>query len=61
MFTVITSDEIDGRCSCWGNDFIKITPSDIDMLKNGKVLYHTDGEYGTFIILGKGEDEWILK
>lgn len=37
--------------SPWGNSFVTITEEDIQALREGKVLFHFDGEYGTFIEL----------
>lgn len=34
--------------SIFGNEFIGLTQSDIDRIKNGEVI-HIPGEYGTFI------------
>ena len=44
-------------CKCtslWGNTFSEITQEHIESLKNGKVIFIHDGEYGHFIKL-KGD------
>lgn len=46
-----TQEEISKVCSCWGNSNVSITLSDILALLKGDLLYHFDGEYGTFVKL----------
>lgn len=50
-FAVIedTQEEISKICSPWGNSSVTMELSDIFALLKGKLLYHFDGEYGTFI------------
>lgn len=43
--------------SAWGNSYLHITEEEIKALREGKVLHHDDGEYGTFIVLWKGGAE----
>lgn len=52
-FAVIenTNEEINKVCSPWGNSTVTMTLLDIFALLEGKLLYHFDGEYGTFIEL----------
>lgn len=52
-FSVIenTQEDISKVCSTWGNSSVTMTLSDIFALFAGKLLYHFDGEYGTFIEL----------
>lgn len=35
--------------SSWGNDFIRIGDEELEALKQGKILFHFDGEYGHYI------------
>lgn len=51
-FNVIEASETKAYASPLGNSYLIITEEDIQALRNGKVLYHDDGEYGTFIELG---------
>lgn len=37
--------------SPWGNSYIVITEDDIAALRTGKILFYTDGDYGTFVKL----------
>lgn len=46
-----TQEEISRVCSPWGNNTLTLEMSDIFALLSGKLLYHFDGEYGTFIEL----------
>lgn len=46
-----TREAIAGTSSPWGNSTVRITMSDIVALFSGKLLYHFDGEYGTFVEL----------
>lgn len=52
-FTAIdnTEEAMQKICSPWGNSSVTMELSDILALFNGKLLYHFDGEYGTFIKL----------
>ena len=51
---VISLKEAQSKRSVYGNNYISISPSDIQKLQDGKILYFDDDEYGTFIVL-KGE------
>ncbi len=42
--------------SIWGRSLTVITESDIEALRNGKLLIYGDGEYSTVVKLG-GSDE----
>lgn len=42
--------------SIFGNAFFAITPEQLELLKQGRVLYNLD-EYGTFIMLKKEVEE----
>ena len=44
----ISVDRMCRKSSIFGNEYIGLTQSDIDRLKNGEVI-HIPGEYGTFI------------
>ena len=46
-------DEVCRKNSIFGNDYFAITEEDIELLRQGKVLYSVD-EYGTFIMLKRG-------
>lgn len=46
-----TPEEISKVCSPWGNSNVTLELSDIFALFAGKLLYHFDGEYGTFLEL----------
>lgn len=46
-----TQEAISKVCSPWGNSSVTMELSDIFALLQGKLLYHFDGEYGTFIEL----------
>lgn len=48
-----TQEEISKVCSPWGNSTVTVELSDIFALFAGKLLYHFDGEYGTFIELNQ--------
>lgn len=52
-FSVIenTQEAITKVCSPWGNSRVTMTLPDIFALLRGELLYHFDGEYGTFIEL----------
>ena len=47
--------EVCRRASIFGNAYYAITPEQIELLKQGKVLYDLD-EYGTFIMLKVGKE-----
>lgn len=46
-----TQEEISKVSSPWGNSSVTMELSDIFALLAGKLLYHFDGGYGTFIEL----------
>ena len=50
---MIRMDEVEGRCSTYGNTFAIITEEQIEELHNGKIVYIDDGEYCHFIRLKK--------
>ena len=49
-------EDIIHKQSKWGNTYSIITPQEIEALKNGKILFIDDGEYGHFIKMGIAED-----
>lgn len=54
-FGIIEKGEESKVSSPWGNSFCEISEKDIAALRAGKLLYHFDGEYGTFIKLTSEE------
>lgn len=56
-FRIVEKGEESKVSSPWGNSFCTISEEDIAALREGKVLYHFDGEYGTFIELASEEGE----
>ena len=48
-------EDIVNKQSDWGNTYSIITPQEIEALKNGKILFIDDGEYGHFIKMGIAE------
>ena len=53
--TTIEPEDIIHKQSKWGNTCSIITPQEIEALKNGKILFIDDGEYGHFIKMGIAE------
>ena len=41
----------------WGMDHVTISDSDIKALKEGKYLYHNDGEYATLVSYKEEEND----
>ena len=52
---LISFEDVCERRSPYGNEFVIITQKQISAMKAGRVLYITDGEYGTFLILEGSE------
>ena len=48
-------DEVCRKDSIFGNSYYRITEEQLELLRQGKVLYDID-EYGTFIMLERSED-----
>ena len=49
-FSIIDKQDMcDAAESTYGNSYIRITEEDIQALRDGKVLFFEDGEYGTFV------------
>lgn len=53
---MIDADRMCRYGSIFGNSYCYITEQQLEELKNGKVLYHDDGEYGIFIALKEAMD-----
>ena len=54
---MVDANKVDALSSPWGNSYCYITEEQLEELKNGKIIYFNDGEYGNFIELKKGEDD----
>ena len=48
---MVTVKEVNDVRSRWGNSYCYITEEQVEKLKQGMVVWHDDGEYGTFIVL----------